>query len=161
MRKAIVALVLGGLLMAQSASADDSAKLVGTWKLVAYETEFQDGSPRRSIFGNNPTGYGIFTAQGRLIAVLEAEGRKPAKTDEERAALLRTTVAYSGMYRIEGDKWITNVDVAWNPAWHGTEQVRYFKLDGDRLVITSAWAPDPSLPGTPMTRGVLTWVRAK
>lgn len=161
MFKTLTLLLLGGLLTIQSAWADDSAKLVGTWKLIAFETEFQDGSPPRPIFGKNPVGYGIFTAEGRLIAVLEAEGRKVAKTDEERVALLRTTVAYSGLYRVEGDKWITNVDVAWNPAWHGTEQVRYFKLDGDRLDIVAAWAPDAALPGTPMTRGVLKWVRSK
>ena len=161
MFKTLTVLLLGGLLTIQSAWADDSAKLVGTWKLIAFETEFQDGSPPRPIFGKSPLGYAIFSAEGRLIAVLEAEGRTVAKTDEERVALLRTTVAYSGLYRVEGDKWITNVDVAWNPAWHGTEQVRYFKLDGDRLDIVAAWAPDAALPGTPMTRGVLKWVRSK
>jgi hypothetical protein len=161
MRKLSIVPLLGVLLAAQPALADDGARLVGTWKLVAFETEFQDGSPRRPVFGQNPSGYAILTAQGRLIAVLEAEGRKPAKTDEERAALLRSTVAYSGTYRVEGDKWTTQVDVAWNPAWRGTEQVRYFRIDGERLEITSAWQPDATLPGTPVTRGVLTWVRAK
>ena len=161
MFKALTVLLLGGLLTTQSAWADDSAKLVGNWKLIAFETEFQDGSPPRPIFGKSPLGYANFSAGGRLIAVLEAEGRKVAKTDEERAALLRSTVAYSGRFRVEGDKWITNVDVAWNPAWHGTEQVPYFKLDGDRLDIVAAWAPDQTLPGTPMSRGVLKWVRSK
>lgn len=161
MYKKIINLLLGGMLAMQSAWADDAAKLVGNWKLIAFETEFQDGSPPRPIFGKNPLGYANFSPDGRLIAVLEAEGRKVAKTDEERVALLRSTVAYSGLYRVEGDKWITKVDVAWNPAWHGTEQVRYFKLDGDRLDIVAAWAPDAMLPGSPVTRGVLKWVRSK
>jgi ABC-type Fe3+ transport system substrate-binding protein len=47
--------------------------------------------------------------------------------------------AYTGMYRLEGDKWLTKVDVAWNPEWVGTEQTRFFKLDGDRLHVTSTW----------------------
>ena len=51
--------MIGGLLTIQSAWADDSAKLVGTWKLIAFETEFQDGSPPRPIFGKSPVGYDI------------------------------------------------------------------------------------------------------
>ena len=96
-----------------------------------------------------------------MMAVLEGEGRKPGKTDEELAALFRTMFAYTGMYRLEGDKWITKVDVSWNPAWHGTEQVRFYKLESDRLQVTSAWAPSPLLPGAPMVRGVLMWEREK
>ena len=33
------------------------------------------------------------------------------------------------LYRLEGDKWVTKVDVSWNPAWNGTDQVRFYKLD--------------------------------
>ena len=47
--------------------------------------------------------------------VLTGEGRKAAKTIQDRAELLNSLVAYTGMYRVEGDKWITKVDVAWNP----------------------------------------------
>jgi Lipocalin-like domain len=47
--------------------------------------------------------------------------------------------AYTGIFRLEGDKWTTEVDVAWNPVWNGTDQVRSFKLDGGRRKVTSAW----------------------
>jgi len=47
-----------------------------------------------------------------------AEGRKAPNTDQDRADL-KSMVAYTGMYRIEGDKWITKVDVSGNPAWVG------------------------------------------
>ena len=59
------------------------------------------------------------------------------QTDGERAALLRTMFAYTGRYRLEGNMWVTKVDAAWNPAWDGTDQVRYFVLDGDHLEVTS------------------------
>jgi hypothetical protein len=36
--------------------------------------------------------------------ILTGEGREPAKTIEERADLLSTLVAYTGTYRIEGDR---------------------------------------------------------
>ena len=55
------------------------------------------------------------SSEGRVMFILTGEGRKPAKTAEERADLLGTLVAYTGTYRIEGDRWIIKVDVAWNP----------------------------------------------
>ena len=61
----------------------------------------------------NPIGYAIFTPEGRMMAVLEGEGRrKNPKTDEDRLALFRSMVAYTGMYYVDGDKWTTKVDVA-------------------------------------------------
>jgi hypothetical protein len=95
------------------------------------------------------------------MTVIEGEGRKVANTDEERSALLRTMFAYTGTYRLEDDKWVTKVDVSWNPAWNGTDQVRFYKLDGDRLQVTTAWAPSANLPGSPISRGVLLWQRVK
>jgi hypothetical protein len=156
-----IAVLVGSLFVCQFANADDRANLIGNWKLLSFENEFQDGSPRRAPYGQSPTGYIVFTAEGRMIAVVVGEGRKVAKTDEERAALLQSMFAYSGMYRLEGDKWITKVDVAWNPVWNGTEQMRYYKLEGDRLEVTAAWGNSPNLPGAPVTRGILMFERAK
>lgn len=135
-------------------------ELLGIWKLVSFENEFQDGSERRPVYGQNPKGYVIFTPEGRMMTVIEAEGRKAPQTEEERAVLLGNMIAYTGTYRVEGDKWIAKVDVAWNPAWNGTDQVRFFALDGDRLSVISAWAPDPNLGGK-LKRLVLTWERTK
>ena len=93
--------------------------------------------------------------------ILTGEGRKPAKTAEERAALLGTLVAYTGMYRIEGDRWITKVDVAWNPEWVGTEQARNFKVEGDRLQVLTPWRVMPNWPDKGMQRSIVTFERAK
>jgi hypothetical protein len=67
--------------------------------------------------------------------------------------------AYSGTYRVEADRFITKVDVSWNESWTGTEQVRFFEVDGDRLDIISAWAPSAVIPEKPMVRGILTFER--
>lgn len=155
-----IAILFGLLVAAQPALADDSAKLVGIWKLISWETEFQDGSEHRPVFGKNPTGYLILTAQGRMMAVLEGEGRKVPQTDEERSRAFQTMFAITGIYRVEGDKWIIRVDVAWNPALNGTDQVRFYKLDGDRLQVTTPWAPNVNLGGR-VTRGILAWDRVK
>ncbi len=145
----------------QPTFADDSAKVHGIWKLVAYEVEIQATGQKEPVMGKNPTGYVIFTPEGRVWFVLTGEGRKPAKTIEDRAELLNTLVAYTGMYRVEGDKWITKVDVAWNPEWVGTEQTRSFKVEGDRLQVLTPWRVMPNWPGKGMTRSIITFERAK
>jgi hypothetical protein len=93
--------------------------------------------------------------------ILTAEGRKPAKTVEERANLLSTVIAYAGTYRLEGDKWITRVEVAWNPDWIGTEQTRSFKVDGDRLQVLTPWRVMPNWPEKGMTRSIISFERTK
>lgn len=140
-------------------SVVEQAKLVGTWKLISFENEFQDGTARRSMMGRTPTGYLVFTPEGRIMSIVEAEGRKPPQTDEEAATAFRTMFAYTGTVQLSGNRWATKVDVAWNPAWHGTEQVRTFKLDGDRLEVTSAWGMSVNLGK--MTRGIVLWERVK
>jgi len=152
-------LVLAGLALPSHAAA--SPGLVGVWKLLSYQTEFQDGSPKRAMFGEHPTGYIIFTVEGRLMALIEAEGRTTPSTDSDRAALLKTLIAYSGKYRVEGNQWITRVDTAWNPAWDGTDQVRTFQIVGNRLTVTSTWQQAVNFPGSPLSRGSLVFERVK
>ena len=156
-------LLVGLILFAQfgHAVANTASSLIGVWKLLSLENEFQDGSPRRAMYGERPSGYIVFTKEGRMMAVIEGDGRKAPSTDSDRAALLKSMFAYSGIYRVEGSKWTTTVDVAWNPAWRGTEQVRFFELVGDRLTVTSMWQLAPNFAGAPMTRGILVFQRVK
>jgi hypothetical protein len=154
--------VLGWFLIAvQPSFADDRANILGIWRLVSYEAEFQATGEREPTLGKNPTGYIIFTPEGRFMAVITGDGRMAPKTDQDRADLLKSMFAYTGMYRLEGDKFITKVDVSWNPAWLGTEQVRFFKVDGDRLQVISMWVQSVVKPERGMARGILTFERAK
>jgi len=155
----ITALLISCAIAASPATADDALNAVGTWKLVSFVNDFQDGSEQRPMYGKNATGYLILTAGGRMMSVVEGEGRKAPLNDEERAAAFRTLIAYTGIYRFDGDKFITKVDVSWNPTWVGTEQVRFFKLDGDRLQIASDWVMSPNLGK--ITRATVTWERVK
>ena len=148
-------------LIAQTSFADDRDKVVGTWKLVSYEIEVQATGQKRPVMGEKPTGYANFTPEGRVFFVLTGEARKAAKTDQERAELLNTLVAYSGTYTVEGDKWSTNVDVAWNPEWVATKQVRNFTLDGERLMVLTPWRVMPNWADKGMTRSIVTFERSK
>ena len=141
--------------------ADDRAQVHGVWKLVSYEVEIQATGQKEPAMGKNPTGYVIFTPERRVFFVLTGEGRKAAKTVQERADLLSSLVAYTGTYRLEGDQWITRVEVAWNPEWVGTEQRRFFKVDGERLQVLTPWRVMPNWPEKGMTRSIVTFERAK
>lgn len=108
--------------------------------------------------GKAPTGYILFPAEGPMAVVITAEGRKPPTTDQDRAGLLNSLVAYMGPYRVDGDKWITSVDVSANPTWVGTEQTRSFQVSGNRLQEMTAWV---ARPDNRMARAVITYERAK
>jgi hypothetical protein len=154
-------LVLVGFLAASEPGLADEARLHGVWKLVSYEVEIQKSGQKEPVMGRSPTGYVIFTPEGRAMFLLTGEGRKPAKTAEERAQLLSTLVAYTGTYRIEADKWITRVEVAWNPEWVGTEQTRFFKVDGNRLQVLTTWRVMPNWADKGMQRSIVTFERSK
>jgi len=149
------------LILVQPSIADDRAKILGTWRLVSYEREFKATGEKLPLLGKNPTGYSIFTPEGRFMVVLTGEGRKAAKTDQDRAELLKTLIAYTGIYRVEADKFFTKVDVAWSPEWIGTEQERFFKIDGERLQILTTYVINPNWSEKGLSRGVLTFERVK
>ncbi|MBP1750188.1 MAG: hypothetical protein H6Q52_2727 [Deltaproteobacteria bacterium] len=141
--------------------ADDREKLLGIWKIVSVESEDQATGEREPVLGISLAGYLIFMPEGRMITIATGEDRKEAKTDQDRGDLFESMVAYTGMYRLEGDKFIANVDVAWNPAWVGTEQTRFFVLDGDRLHVTTAWEQSIAGREKGIGRKIVTWERVK
>ena len=94
------------------------------------------------------------------MTVLTGEGRKTPATDLDRAELLKTMFAYTGMYRVEGDKFIVKVDVSWYPDWIGTDQIRFFRFDGNRLHVIAAWMQYPRRERG-MARGILMFEREK
>jgi hypothetical protein len=93
-----------------------------------------------------------------MMAYLEADARKAPQTDEERSAAYRTLMAYTGKYRVQGDKWVTKVDGAWNVEWRGTDQERSFTLSGNHLTVIAQWNRN-ALYGGKLTRGHLTFER--
>ena len=136
----------------------DRAPLVGMWRLVSFQREYQATGDREYPMGNAPTGYILFLPEGRMTVVITGEARKAPTTDQDRAGLFNTLVAYTAPYRVDGEKWITTVEVSANPAWVGTEQTRAFQISGDRLQETTAWA---ARPDNRMARAVITYERMK
>jgi len=138
-----------------------SKPVQGVWSLVSYVVEVQETGETFAPMGDNPSGYVIFTAEGRLSFMLSAEGRQPGSNAEERSALLSSMIAYTGTYRLEDDRWITQVDVAWNPEWVGTEQTRFFAIDGDVLTVHTPWRVMPNWPEKGLTRSIVRFQRCR
>ena len=139
--------------------SEHNAKLHGSWRLVSFEMEQQATHERTQPWGADPKGRLIFGADGRMMVLVTANARAPGGTDEQFAALFRTMVAYSGQYRVEGDRFITQIDASWNEAWNGSEQERFYKLEGDTLEVFTAWMPNPLTPGNSVGRGILSFRR--
>jgi Lipocalin-like domain len=136
------------MVMTTGARADDAAlrkQVVGLWTLVSVVYEDQATKERTPVLGEKPRGRQIATADGRWLALVTAEGRPVPKTDEQRAQALRTMIAYSGRYRVEDGRVITKVEIAWNEAWVGGEQIRFIRFEGDRLFIESPPMPHPNV----------------
>jgi hypothetical protein len=155
--------LLGLTLLVSPTRADDAElrqKIVGTWALVSVVYEDQETKARTPVLGEHPRGRQIATADGRWLALVTADGRPVPTTDQERAQALRTMIAYTGRYRVEGGKVITKVEAAWNEAWVGGEQTRFIRFEGDRLFIESPPMPHPNV-GNRVVKIVVIWDREK
>ncbi len=116
-----------------------------------------DDRPGQDVFGPSPFGRAIFSPDHYGIGYIARADRTPPNNDAEAAALLRSMIAYTGKFRIEGDKLITAVDGAWSEDWNGTEQVRFFRREGDTLTLITPEQPS-RLFGKPVV-GILVWRR--
>jgi hypothetical protein len=143
------------LILARPAFADDKDKLVGTWKVLSVVVEDEQTKEQTTFYGTHPKGCLIFLPSGRMMALLVGDQRK-LQTDEERSAAYRSMVAYTGKYYVEGNKWTIRPDVAWDEGYL-TDQVRYFKLDRDRLVVETAPAMSPDFGK--VVRFIAVWQR--
>ncbi len=131
--------------------------LLSTWRLKSYVVTAATGETS-TPYGEHPVGYLSYSADGRMQAIGTSRGRKlprdPTPTDEERVALHRMMFAYAGTYSLEAGKVTHHVDISWNEAWNGTDQVRSYEIKENTLTLTSS-AIDPT-SGT-AARYVVVW----
>ena len=130
----------------------DSAteKLVGTWKLTAFEDRPAKG-PVKYPYGNTPAGLLIYDATGHMsIQIMKlphpkvASGDEDKVTEKEKLALFDAYEAYFGTYQVDWTKHVVTHNVEgdlWD-VYMGTAQERPFELNGDRLTLTPHWEED-------------------
>ena len=138
----------------------DANPLLGTWKLKSYVATTAAGATTMP-YGERPTGYLSYSKDGRMSAIGTTAGHtrpsSPAATDDEQVTLYQTMFAYAGTFTVDDRKVTHHVDISWNQVWAGTDQVRFYRVAGDTLVLTSR-AIDPS--DQQETHYAVTWQRA-
>jgi hypothetical protein len=158
-----VAVIGLALLLSPTIAFAGENPVLGTWKLKSFVREVTATGEKINQMGEHPNGYLSYSADGRMYAIVTAGNRlKPLEanpTDEQRVKLHQTMTAYAGTYTVQADKVIPHVDISWNEAWTGTDQVRFTKLDGNVLTITTA--PNKSPMDGREGRSVLVWEKVK
>ena len=128
--------------------------LIGLWKMVSAKTEDVNTGELDDIYGPNPIGYLLLAPGGRMMAILSSTER----SGSDPAAPFANMMAYSGMYHVDGDRWVTDVDIAWFPAWVGSQQERFFSFEDGDLHVRSTPLLHPRELGR-RVRAILHWHR--
>jgi Lipocalin-like domain len=114
--------------------------LLGSWKLRSYVVTTAEGH-RTAPYGERPIGCLTYSADGRMQIIATAADRaapaSDAPSDMEQLGLYRTMFAYAGTYSLEANRVTHHVDISWNEAWTGTDQVRLFTLVGNSLTLST------------------------
>ena len=135
--------------------------VVGTWSLVSYRLVGSRGR-ERFPYGEDAVGCLLYSADGSMAVSIMSRQRHQfrgkdilRRTTEEAAEATRTYLSYCGTYTVQGCSVIHHVNLSLFPNWTGTDQVRYFRLTGDLLELSTA--PIGSQESAP--RAELVWRR--
>ena len=135
--------------------------LIGTWRLISVE--YMDRNNTLSYpYGRNPEGCLTYTEDGYMsVTIMNANRAKFASDDirsgsvEEKVAAYESYWSYCGTYDFQGDKVIHHIRQSLFPNRINVDQLRFVKLEGNRLVLTT----EPLLAGGTQQTGRLTWER--
>jgi Lipocalin-like domain len=120
---------------------------------------FSDTGEHVATFGADPNGRMVLTAAGRIMFLITKSDRQPPENDVARAVLFNETIAYSGTVRAAGPgRFVTMVEISLFPEEIGTEKLRLFTLEGDRLCITRPEQTSRVTRGRVATSDLI-WVR--
>ncbi len=137
----------------------DASSFVGTWRLLSWQAREPDGTIRH-VYGRNPVGYLIYTADGYVSAeIMDPDRRQsdphfplePADAqtlaEGDRALAYSTYVSYCGTYTVEEGTVVHHVKAGLVPSWTGSDQRRRFRFEDGHLILGAG-------------RHELTWERA-
>jgi hypothetical protein len=123
--------------MAQSAAPH---QFVGTWKLVAMRARRGDGS-QSEPYGPEPLGYITYTADGHMHAILmDPDAPATAAVEVPGKAL-----AYAATWEVRGTDVVHHVAAGLPTQWTGTDLVRTYAFEGDRMTLTAFSPGDRSV----------------
>jgi hypothetical protein len=115
--------------------------------MISWTYEILETGEVKDALGKNPRGIISYGSDGRMtVFVFHPERNTPrdlVPTAEEKIDLYDTMFAYTGTYTVESDRVVHHIDMSWNKAWEGTEQIRFIETDGRELAYRSAPAKNP------------------
>ena len=141
--------------------------VVGTWRVVSIETFTAKGEPRGKWFGEKPDGLLMYDGNGNMSVQLMkdprprfAQGHHEKATAEEKLGAFDGYYAYFGRYAIDSAAGTVTHFVRaslWADEEVGVEYKRWFRLESDRLELTTA----PFLEGGEQRVNKLVWERVR
>jgi len=117
--------------------------ILGPWNLLALKATNKDGATMYP-FGDSPTGMIFYDPGGYMFYIAMRSDRGNfhsgdilSATPEEKLAAFESFDAYTGTYEVDLDQQtiIHTVKASRTPNWTGTNQVRYFRLSGNSLIV--------------------------
>jgi hypothetical protein len=144
-------------------NADSLPNLVGTWRLVSYEARTSSGETRYSL-GQNVVGQLFYDVGENMSAHVMRVDRPTfasndlgSGTEAEVRAAFEGHVSYFGTYTVDPSAHTVTHHVrgASYPNWIDHDQIRYYRIDGPRLVLSTP----PILDHGESLEYILTWER--
>jgi hypothetical protein len=145
------------------AQCESEPSLLGTWGLVSYEARDSKGRVQHPL-GKNVSSLLVYDDSGNISVHVMRNDRPffsvndPARgTDAELRAAFEDYGSYFGTYTIDHARRMVTHHVrgAWYPNWIGHDQVRHFKFQGSRLLLSTS----PLVWDGQSFEYVLTWER--
>lgn len=137
-------------------------EIIGTWKLVSWTYKNEQGIDV-DYFGKNSTGILMYDPSGYMnVQIMKGEREMFASdsinggTPGEALGAFNTYLAYFGKYVEEKPgEMVHTVEGSLFPNWLGKKEVRYGRIEGDLLVLST---PPIQAGGTPIVF-YITWKR--
>ena len=139
-------------------------QLIGSWRLDGARSRTTDGQSIPSIWGDQPAGNLIYTAEGRMsVHVLRTDRLAFATEDarsgtiEEMRSCFEGYCAYYGTFEIDEQQMTVThfVERDLIPNYDGDSLTRHIHLDGDTLTLTTP----PTIISGKESVSDLIWVR--
>jgi hypothetical protein len=145
-------LMCSGFVFAQSES-EIRDRIVGTWKLVSTELTMEDGTTRPyPQYGANGKGFLMYAPDGYMCADLVNPDRPKwldhnHPTTDEKLDAGEGTSAYCGRFEIDvkQNRIIHLPEVATDPGYVGSRQIRPYKFEEGRLVLSDVETKRPGV----------------
>jgi hypothetical protein len=159
----VLAVVFKAIILCLCANAwADANPLIGTWQLKSFVREVAGTGERYNQLGEHPNGYISYSPDGRMVVLfVSGDQLRPRSepSDEERIKLHKSMLAYGGTYTVSPGKVVHHIDIEWDGRRLGTDQVRFYIIEGDTLSIKTE--PNKSPMDGREGVGILTFERVK